>query len=217
MGSQFQTGPTCQASTQRSMGGKCPGMPRSSLRLGHDAVLSDYLSQGSEGTSACPPHNSVKLVPKRREIQMKNLMFVSLLLAVAFTLRPSVSYAQTCRQGYYNMLHWMNLHTGATQHLTGTSNPQYTVLPANNVFWYIKGGASRSRPLRVLLVGPLPASFRESLTLGFEALNAGTKPNPIPVPSATRKQKNSTTPLIPPPSMFGVPGGDTFSNVCEPQ
>ncbi|MFL6303364.1 MAG: hypothetical protein ACJ72H_07470 [Candidatus Sulfotelmatobacter sp.] len=73
---------------------------------------------------------------------MKRLLLLLLLCAIVFTVHPTTSDAQTCPTGYFNMLDWMNLNTGATQHLTGTSNPQYTVIPANNIFWHIKGDHS---------------------------------------------------------------------------
>jgi hypothetical protein len=73
---------------------------------------------------------------------MKRLLLLPLLCAIVFTVHPTTSDAQTCPTGYFNMLDWMNLNTGATQHLTGTSNPQYTVIPANNIFWHIKGDHS---------------------------------------------------------------------------
>ena len=70
---------------------------------------------------------------------MKKLYVFALLSAIVFTLQSTASYAQSCAQGDYDMLDWMTLNTATTQHLTGNANPLYTVLPANNVFWWIKG------------------------------------------------------------------------------
>jgi hypothetical protein len=40
------------------------------------------------------------------------------------------------------MLDWMGLDTATSQHVTGPQSlPLYTVLPANNVFWWLKGSS----------------------------------------------------------------------------
>ncbi len=73
---------------------------------------------------------------------MRRLILLLFLSAVALTGLASTSTAQTCTQGYYNMLDWFTLDTATTQHLTGNANPSYTVLPNNGVFWHIKGDYS---------------------------------------------------------------------------
>jgi hypothetical protein len=72
---------------------------------------------------------------------MKRVILFALLSAMAFTVCTTAARAQTCDANHYNMLEWMNLDTATTQHLTGNSNPLYTVLPANNVFWWLKGAS----------------------------------------------------------------------------
>lgn len=67
-----------------------------------------------------------------------------ILFALLATLVSTLSYAQAppCAAGQYDMLDWMTLDTATTQHMTGNANPLYTVLPANNVFWWLKGDYS---------------------------------------------------------------------------
>jgi hypothetical protein len=69
---------------------------------------------------------------------MKQVLLLCCTIA-AVTVLSTVSMAQSCTTGYYNMLDWMNLDTATAQHLTGNANPQYDVLPNNNVFWHLKG------------------------------------------------------------------------------
>src|SRR2546430_3212745 len=72
---------------------------------------------------------------------MKKLLLLTFLSAMAFTVFCNLSYAQTCDSNHYDMLDWMTLDTATTQHLTGTSNPLYSILPANSDFWWIKGSS----------------------------------------------------------------------------
>ena len=67
------------------------------------------------------------------------IVLLSLLSAIAFTALTQTTYAQTCTSNQYDMRDWMTLNTATTQHLTGNANPIYSVLPANNVFWWLKG------------------------------------------------------------------------------
>jgi hypothetical protein len=59
-------------------------------------------------------------------------------------LGAGVSFAQvTCPSGDFNMLDWMTLNNATTEHLYGPQDlPLYTILPDNNLFWWIKGDHS---------------------------------------------------------------------------
>ena len=82
------------------------------------------------------------MAQKENGNQMKRIILFALLSALPFTLLPTASYSQSCPSGYDSMLDWMTLDTATTQHLTGNANPLYTILPANNDFWWIKGDYS---------------------------------------------------------------------------
>src|SRR5436305_14709244 len=109
---------------------------------------------------------------------MKRLLLLPLLCAIVFTLHPTTSDAQTCPTGYFNMLDWMNLNTGATQHLTGTSNPQYTVLPANNIFWHIKE-ITADKAIRGTSLITMPTTYMAGLQKTFGTTQQLSRPRTV--------------------------------------
>lgn len=137
----------------------------------------------------------------------------TILLALMCALFSTLSFAQApCTAGQYDMLDWMTLNTATSQHLTGNANPLYTVLPANNDFWWIKAdNGGQGYPWDVQYYDSnniyqwiTEYTWSDPRTFKAFASKTGVAWSPLCVPQGSAGQKLSS---------INVPNADTAYNV----